>query len=249
MMNMTTETGTRASVHIQPIEMKKVTFTSTPYTTSQQRYQSMKDQYNTLLNKAPLDKEEVDEFRSMVNALITEPDQYEEGLFMLRKLQKQFRKQQQKHETKAQSETLEDFLINKKLMNFINIGALGRKWVEERLDEQVLRSSSEGEITKQVNKQITRLNDRISLIKKEDDKEVLMSQLSELDIVLDNDLLAGKVMERLLSEDISDVNTLSDLNKRIVTMKNDIEETGIVDSTFEEQSIEQLHHSSEPTEK
>ncbi|WP_406944956.1 hypothetical protein ACJA3J_18665 [Halobacillus sp. SY10] len=249
MMNMTTETGTRASVHIQPIEMKKVTFTSTPYTTSQIRYQSMKNQYNFLLNKAPMDKEDVDEFRSMVNALITELDQYEEGLFMLRKIQKQLRKQQKKHETKAQSETLEDFLINKKLMNFINIGALGRKWVAGRLDEKKLRRSSEGEITEQVNKQITRLNDKISLIKKEDNKEILMSQLSELDIAFDNDLLAEKVMEGLLLEDLSDVNTLSDLNKRIVTMKNDIEEAGIVDSTFEEQSIEKLHHSSEPTEK
>ncbi|SFK17988.1 hypothetical protein SAMN04487936_108153 [Halobacillus dabanensis] len=240
MMNRTTETGTRASVHIQPIKMKKVTFTSTPFINPQQKYQTMKEQYKDLLNKNSLTKEDLDGFRSLVDGLAAETDWYEEGLFKLRKLNKKHRKLQ-KSETKSPHETLEDLLISQKLVDFINIGASGRGWVVARLDEEEIRNLTEEEVKKQVNEKITLLDEHLSLLKAHDRAEGFMSRLAELDISFESDLLAGKVAEQLLLEDLSKVNTLSDLHKLIASVKKDIEETGIVDSTFEEKTFEQFH--------
>lgn len=249
MLNMTTETGTRASVHIQPIEVEKVIFTSTPYASPQQRYQNMTQNYENLLNKEHLKKEDVEEFRSLVNVLTTEPDWYEEGLFKLRKLNNRYVKQNKKNVTKDQRETLEDYLINKKLMDFINIGSLGRSWVVARLVEEEIRGSSDEEVEKQVDEKITLLDEQLSLLKGHEKEEDFMKRLSALDITFDYDLSAGRVAEQLLLRDLTKVNTLSDLHRLVASVKNDIEEVGYVDSTFEERTFEQFHHQTSSHEK
>ncbi|MGP4060947.1 hypothetical protein [Halobacillus sp. H74] len=246
----TTKTGTIASVHTQPIDrnLKNITVTSTPYSNPQSLYSSMVESYKTLYNQENITTEELNEFRSMVERLAADSDKYAEGQFKLRKLKKKV-KANQNQKVDQKPETLQDFLINQKIESFINIGSFGRKWVVERLVEEEIKSAPEHEIESQLNEKILLLKEHLFLMKEHDKAEGFMGRLSELDITFESDLLAGKVAEKLLLKDLSDVNTLSDLHRIIDAVRNEVEETGIVDSTFEERTFEQFHQQADDIEK
>ncbi|CDQ18929.1 hypothetical protein [Halobacillus karajensis] len=239
----TAEMATKVSGPAQPIDLSltNIKFTATPYIHPQQVKESVNNQYKTLRNKEVLSKEEVEEFQRLIEFLSIESGEYEEGLFKWRKVKSRYRKQQIPKQPEKQIENLEDYLIDKEIAEFNNIGALGRKWVVNRLNEERIYKTPDHEIEKELQHHIQVLKEHLSLLNQQQTKEGWVNQLSELGITFKGDGIAARVAECFLEEDQTNWTTLSQLKNWIDKIIADIKEKGIVDSTFEGETFEQFY--------